>query len=563
MIYVQKIIATAPEIFLFLAIAIGTLLGGVRFRGFALGSTACILIVAVVLGQLGVFVIPPVLRSIFFALFVFTIGFRSGPEFFASLSFRTLTQVVLALVIGGTGLAIVLIFAFALHLDMGTAAGLAAGALTQSSVIGTATGALQQLGLPDNILQQEQANIAAGYAVTYVCGYILVLLFVPFVAPRLMRINLKEEAAKLEAELSSGATSSKSGNLIYRKFQVRAYRISAAAGRTVGEIEKQIGQRVVIERIVRGGEDIEPNIDTKLQAGDDIVLAGPTAAIISCRSFVGSEIEGESVMRSMSGDAVDVLVSARDLHGRALEDIVNRVGDQARGVFLRSLKRQGQEVPIAPGTRIYVGDIMTLTGMKKDVDRVLPRIGQALRIGDRTDIAFLGFGLAVGLFVGVLSYTVGSVPLTLGGGGGALIAGLVCGWLHARRPAVGAVAPAAQQILIDIGLGGFIAAIGLANGPAALSAIQAHGLMLLGIGVVVTLTPMIVGTLFAYHVLRMNPVIICGALAGAMTVDAAVTGCCEVAESQTPVLGVAVPYAIANVVLTMLGPIVIGATFVG
>ncbi len=81
------------------------------------------------------------------------------------------------------------------------------------------------------------------------------------------------------------------------------------------------------------------------------------------------------------------------------------------------------------------------------------------------------------------------------------------------------------------------------------------------VGVIVTLTPMVVGTLFAHRVLHMNPVIICGALAGAMTVDAAVTGCCEAAESQTPVLGVAVPYAIANIVLTVLGPIIVGVTY--
>ncbi len=94
-----------------------------------------------------------------------------------------------------------------------------------------------------------------------------------------------------------------------------------------------------------------------------------------------------------------------------------------------------------------------------------------------------------------------------------------------------------------------------------MAAIQAHGLTLLGAGIVVTLTPLIIGTLFAHRVLRMNPVIICGALAGAMTVDAAVAGSCEVAQSQTPVLGVAVPYAIANVVLTVLGPIIVGLTF--
>ena len=87
--------------------------------------------------------------------------------------------------------------------------------------------------------------------------------------------------------------------------------------------------------------------------------------------------------------------------------------------------------------------------------------------------------------------------------------------------------------------------------------------MLLGVGTIVTLTPLIVGTLFAHRILRMNPVIVCGALAGAMTVDAAVAGACEVAQSQSPVLGVAVPYAVANVVLTMLGPIIVGITFKG
>ena len=188
---IRWMISTAPEIFLLLAIAIGTILGQVRIRGFALGTTACTLIVAVLIGQLGTFTFPAMLRIILFSLFVFTIGYRSGPEFFASLSLRTLAQVALALVLGGTGLVLVLGFAYIFALDPGTASGLAAGALTQSSVIGTASGALAQLGLPQDVLRQQEANIAAGYAVTYVLGYILTLIFVPFVAPKLMRIDLK------------------------------------------------------------------------------------------------------------------------------------------------------------------------------------------------------------------------------------------------------------------------------------------------------------------------------------------------------------------------------------
>jgi putative transport protein len=421
---------------------------------------------------------------------------------------------------------------------------------------------LEQLGLAADVLKQQQANIAAGYAVTYILGYILVLLFVPFVAPRLMGVSLKEEAAKLEAALLGGAPA-KAGNLLYRKFQARAYQVSEAAGRTVNEIEAEIGRRAIVERILRHGEDVEPRADTRLQAGDEILLAGPSAVIVAAASLIGSEIEGEHVMRSVPGEVVDVFVTARDLQGRTLSDIVDRFGDAARGVFLRALTRHGQDVPVTPGTRIYVGDVMTLVALNEDLKRVVPKVGQALRASDRTDIAFLAAGLAVGLLVGLLGVTIGSVPLTLGGGGGALIAGLVCGWLRSRRPTMGAFPPQAQQTLSDIGLGGFIASIGLASGPAALAAIQAHGLLLLGVGVIVTLTPMIVGTLFAHRVLRMNPVIVCGALAGAMTVDAAVAGTCDVAESQTPVLGVAVPYAVANVVLTVLGPIIVGLTFVG
>ncbi|MGC2775245.1 MAG: transporter [Bradyrhizobium sp.] len=560
--FVREIISTAPEIFLLLSIALGTVLGRVKIRGFSLGTTACTLVVAVLIGQLGSFTFPSVLRIMLFSLFVFTIGYRSGPEFFASLSIRTLAQVALALVLGGTGLMIVLIFAFSFGLDPGTASGLAAGALTQSSVIGTASGALAQLGLPKDVLEQQEANIAAGYAVTYVLGYILTLIYVPLLAPKVMRIDLKAEAKKLEAELAGGEPP-KTQNLHYRKFQARAYRVSAATGRTVKAVEAEIGSRTVIERIVRRTADVEPHVDTVLETGDDIVIAGPTAAIVTARSVIGPEIDADEILKAIPGNVVDVLVDNRELHGRSLQNVVDRLGDDARGVFLRTLTRMGREVPLSPDTRLYVGDVMTLVGSTHNIGRAAARVGQMVRSGDRTDIAFLALGVAAGLLAGLISFKVGGIALTLGGGGGALIAGLLCGWLRSRRPTIGAIPPAAQQTLSDFGLGGFIAAIGLANGHAAWLAVQAHGLLLVGMGLVVTLVPLVVATLFAYHVLRMNPVITCGALAGAMTVDAAVTGCCDVADSQTPVLGVAVPYAVGNVVLTVLGPIIVACTFSG
>lgn len=559
---IRWVITTAPEIFLLLSIALGTFFGRLQIKGFSIGATACTLVVAVLLGQLGTFVIPPLLKSIFFSLFVFTIGYKSGPEFFASLSLRTLSQAGVAVVVSATGLALVLLFASVFHLDPGTASGLASGSLTQSSMIGTATGALALLGLPDDVLRQQQANIAAGYAVTYVLGYILTLLFVPFAAPWLMGIDLKKEAAKLEAALSGGKAR-KPGSLGYQKFKARAYRVVAAAGQTVGTVEDRIGHRVVVERINRSGSNVDCSRTAVLESGDEIVLAGPATALVRAGASIGPEIEGAEILREVLGDVLGVLVSNQALHGRTLAEIVDRIGDSARGVFLRELTRRGQEVPVTPDTKIYIGDVMTLVGATHDAERAAAKVGQVLRYGDRTDIAFLAAGIAAGLLIGLLSFKVGTFAVTLGGAGGTLLVGLICGWLRARRPTVGSFPPSAQQSLSDIGLGGFIAAIGLANGPAAIAAIQSHGLLLLSLGLVVTLVPLTVATIVAHRILRLNPVIVCGALAGAMTVDAAVTGCCERADSQTPVLGVAVPYAVGNVLLTILGPVIVTLTYSG
>lgn len=217
-------------------------------------------------------------------------------------------------------------------------------------MIGTATGALALLGLPDDVLRQQQANIAAGYAVTYVLGYILTLLFVPFVAPWLMGIDLKQEAAKLEAALSGGKVR-KSGSLTYQKFKARAYRVVTAAGQTVGAVEDRIGQRVVVERIDRGGSVVDCSRTAVLESGDEIVLAGPATALVRAGASIGPEIEGAEILREILGDVLGVLVSNQALHGRTLAEIVDRVGDSARGVFLRDLTRRGQEVPVTPDTK--------------------------------------------------------------------------------------------------------------------------------------------------------------------------------------------------------------------
>jgi uncharacterized transporter YbjL len=153
----------------------------------------------------------------------------------------------------------------------------------------------------------------------------------------------------------------------------------------------------VVERIVRGGIDVESSRPTILEAGDDIVLAGPAAALIKADHSIGVEIEGAEVLREVMGDTLGVLVNNRALHGRTLSEIADQVGDAARGVFLRDLTRGREQVPLTPQTTIYLGDIMTLVGATRDVERAATKVGQVLRYGDRTDVAFLAVGIADGL----------------------------------------------------------------------------------------------------------------------------------------------------------------------
>ena len=389
---IRSVASTAPEIFLLLAIALGTFLGRLKIAGFSIGATACTLVVAVILGQFGNFVIPPLFKAIFFSLFVFTIGYKSGPEFFASLSIRTLSQVGVALVVAFTGLAIVLAFAFTFHLDSGTAAGLAAGALTQSSVIGTASGALAQLGL----CRRCHASAAGEYR-GGLCRDLHPWLHPDAVVCALCRTLAHGRRSQEGSRQAGSGAFRRQGAARPETSGTRNSRRGLTASRSLPG-RRSVRSRIVLASVSSSSassgaaSDVEPERKTVLESGDEIVLAGPTAALVRAGASIGPEIEGAEALRE-----VRAMRSAFSSTIRPAWPHVARnsrpVGDAARGVFLRDLMRRGQEVPVTPQTRIYLGDVMTLVGATHDVERAAAKVGQVMRYGDKTDIAFLAAGI--------------------------------------------------------------------------------------------------------------------------------------------------------------------------
>jgi AspT/YidE/YbjL antiporter-like protein len=230
------------------------------------------------------------------------------------------------------------------------------------------------------------------------------------------------------------------------------------------------------------------------------------------------------------------------------------------GVYLSSYKRQGLAVPILPAMKVHRGDVVELVGRPDLVDRVAGLIGFTDAVSGKSDLVYHAAGIVAGTLLGLLSVTVGGIPVTLGVGGGVLVSGLCFGWMHVRYPVFGALPGPAQWILSELGLSAFAASIGLAAGPRAVAAIQEQGVALLLTGAAATLVPLVVGLLFGRFVLKLHPVILLGALCGGQTVAAALTAVNEEADSTAPVLGFTVTYAISNVLLAVWGPVIVAFT---
>src|SRR6187549_2284407 len=205
MSYLLTSLREHPELAIFLTLAIGFVIGRIKIGSFKFGNVLGTLIAGVIIGQLGIKVDATV-KSVFFSLFLFATGYKVGPQFFRGLKKNAMSQVALTVVLCVTSLVTTLAAAKLLNYDTGTAAGLMAGAFTESTVIGTASDTIDRLDLPEAEKTRLKNNIPVAYAVTYLVGTGLVVWFLSAGAPRLLRINLKEEGRKLAAELSGHGT---------------------------------------------------------------------------------------------------------------------------------------------------------------------------------------------------------------------------------------------------------------------------------------------------------------------------------------------------------------------
>ena len=540
-----------PELAIFLTLAVGFVIGRARIGSFRLGNVVGTLLAGVLVGQLDVKV-DPLVKTVFFALFLFATGYKVGPQFFRGLRKNAASQALLTLVLCVVSLITTVLAAKVMGYDAGTAAGLLAGAFTESTVIGTAGNTISRLGLPEAETTRLLNNIPVAYAVSYLVGTSFVVWFLSSLAPRLLRVNLKEESRKLEAQ--SGSKEETGTRSAYREWDVRSFRIPEAwAGRRVADVEGSFAPaRVFLGRLRRGAAS-STSPRTRSSSPATWRWSGRAG---TCSSARGALRRGDrrpraarrpdgGARRGRDAEGARRAVARGDRRGARPRRRPTQARPRGRGDPLRAGHgRQPRRPPPARGERAR-----RRAGGKA--------LGYVERPSSETDVVFVGLGILLGGLFGALTLRIGDLPISLTASGGALIMGLVFGWLRSVRPTFGRIPEPALWIFDTIGLAVFIGCVGLAAGPSFVAGLRTTGPGLVVVSLLVALTPHLSAVLFGHYVLKMNPVLLLGACSGAGTATAALRAVQDEAGSKLPVLGYTVPYAIGNILLTAWGPVIV------
>ena len=550
-----------PELAIFLTLFAGFWLGRLKIGKFSLGTVTSVLLVGVLVGQLNITVDGP-MKAVFFLLFLFAVGYKVGPQFFRGLKKDGLPQVGFAVLMCIVSLIAPWILAKIMGYHVGEAAGLLAGSQTISAVIGVASDTINQLGISEAQKATYINAIPVAYAVTYIFGTAGSAWILASLGPKMLGglDKVKADCKALEAQMGTSEVDEPGFSPALRPVVFRAYKITNkwfGKGKKVSELETYLtgkDKRLFVERVRQQGVVKEVSPDMILQPGDEVVLSGRREFVIGEEDWIGPEVVDAQLL-DFPAETLPVMVTHRTFAGEKIATI--RAQKFMHGVSIRSIKRAGINVPVLAQTVVDSGDILELTGMKHEVEGAARQMGYVDRPTNQTDMIFVGLGILVGGLVGALAIHLGGIPISLSTSGGALIAGLLFGWLRSKHPTFGGIPEPSLWVLNNVGLNMFIAVVGIAAGPSFVAGFKDVGFSLFIVGALATAIPLLCGLLMARYVFKFHPALSLGCTAGARTTTAALGAIQDAVESDTPALGYTVTYAVGNTLLIIWGVVIV------
>ena len=540
-----------PVISIFVCLALGYLIGKLKIKSFTIGATVGTLLVGLLISLVfkgaGTYQIDGTVKTIFFSLFIFAIGYEVGPSFFASLKSSGLKIIILSLFFAVEAFVVSIVLFKAFGIGAGEAGGILAGSITQSAILGTADSTMKGM-LSGTELKTAESQMAIAYALTYVFGTVGVVVFLKNGAAKLIGVNLTDTVKKKIDQTNFHESSSE--NTVVGNIKARAFCIENGAefiGKTIGSVEEQYGDDLTITQIIRKGKKVNLASDVQLLEGDTVTIIGLLDAVLHFEAPGMKETDDSEALK------LDVIKQEIVLTNHFSLDVIKHLSEN--GIVISERKRDNNV--LSEDQALKALDHLTLVGPKDLIAKVVKKLGYVKDTGTDTDVSFISMGLVVGLLIGAISFVVSGIPITLGSGGGALIGGLLFGYYQDKHSNYGLMPKATRWFCKSVGLNLFIAIVGLTSGASFLSALQSMGVKVLLIGVLVTILPHIASVYFGRFVLKLDAVDIIGALCGAGTCTEALNGVVEEYESSIFAVAYTPGYAMGNILLTVLGPLVV------
>lgn len=527
---------------LFICLAIGFLIGNYKIAGkFNIGATVGTLIVTLIVGQIGSFPRDEMLGTIFFGAFMFSVGYRIGPQLLVSLKLfgvriliASIFWMLVAFFVGWS-----LFSAF--KIGPGIAAGVISGALTQSATVASSLQTIGSLPVSQSVKATYEAQLPVAYALTYVFGTLGVIIFLRDLAPKILGISIAEQGPKMADHYHFHA---KNPNPTWR----RTYRIaddSPLVSKTLEEFNRRSNYRIIGLAAFHDGK-MTDHLEYQLQAGDLLTV-------------IGYAVHFDRLMRVPG--LTEVLTPTNAPRERAFV-----LGKNFKPGELAILRQHGVFVniqdPVSGNQQLInqlrPGDVISLTGNTSRTKAILKKMGRWKAADTAMNYSLFSLGIGCASLLGIIGIKLNSIPLQLGNGTAALIMGLILSsWIERHRDRK-SIPVTVTSFLQSFGLTLFVGTVGLQSAQAFTSAIKSLGIGVLFIGAMISIMPHLLTLFFGRYILKMEPLALIGALTGSGTIAAAMN---EISQKAGPEGGAyyaaafTPAFVVGNIGITLLGPI--------
>jgi putative transport protein len=482
-------------------IAVGILLGKIKFGGVSLGVTF-VLFVGILLGQFGYTADANVikfLREFGLILFIFAIGLQVGPAFFSSFKEGGIRLNMLAVLGVALNVAIVLAIYYITddNTTMDQLVGVMSGAVTNTPGLAAAQ---QTVGAPEAV-----DTMARGYAAAYPLGVVGIILAM-FIIKWAFRIKVDDEIAAInkereESQLKPYITS----------FEVKNERLD---GMTLLKLHDVITCNFVVSRLMGAdGKIVIPTSQTQIHNGDKLLLVMSSQDLPKFAAVLGNEIE-------MDWDAVTpsevvsrrILITKSEYNGVALGTLRLHNGYRLNAT---RVNRAGVDLLASPGLRLQMGDRLTVVGQLADIERLATKLGNSMKRLNQPNLVTIFVGIIFGILLGSINVGMG---MKLGLAGGPLVVAILLSRFGYKFKLVTYTSTSASMMLRELGICLFLASVGIAAGDHFVEKVfNETGMWWVIWGFIITLIPLVVVGFIARGVYKINFLTIMGLFSGGCT----------------------------------------------